>query len=44
MSDMTGTDIEFDITDIPQTQAVPAINDFLLPKLTDAHRITLIVS
>jgi predicted naringenin-chalcone synthase len=44
MSNMAGADIEFNITDITESLAVPAVDDFLLPKLTDAHSITHIVS
>jgi hypothetical protein len=40
MSDMTGTDIEFDITDITQPHAIPAVDDFLFAKLAYTHIIT----
>jgi hypothetical protein len=44
MCNMSGTDIKFNITDITKPAAVPAVNDFFISKLTNAHIITLIVS
>jgi hypothetical protein len=41
MSDMAGADIKFDIADVAQPHAIPAIDDFFIPKLAYTHIITL---
>jgi len=44
MGNTSGAYVEFDITDIAQSFAVPAVYNFFFPQFTNTHSITIICS